>query len=413
MGFGLLLRRPVSPVANTVVARVVGNASASRATSPSAWAWTTPSSSARARTGSRPPSSSRARARRSGSSRRATTIGGGIAHRRADAAGLRARRLLGLPSDGRRCRRSSARCRSTAHGLALDPSAGVGRASARRASRRCCCAARSTRRRAALGEDAQRLPSGSSRRSCASRTALLADLLGPLRHPAASDPDGALRPAGPAARDGAASRPLPRAAGARAARRLRRAFDPAARATAHRARSAMIFALTAHVDDWPVAAGGSQAIGRRARLVPAPRSAAASRPACTSARSPTCRRRASSSSTRARRSSPTSASPVLPARLRAPAPPLSLRPRRLQARLGARRTDPVARPALPRGVDGAPRRHARGDRRRRGRGVARRASRAAVRARRAAEPVRPDARAGRASTPATPTVTCRRARPSI
>ncbi len=64
---------------------------------------------------------------------------------------------------------------------------------------------------------------------------LLADLLGPLRIPRHPILHGALRPAGPAARDDAAFRARFRGpAGARAARRLRGAFDPAARAAAHR-----------------------------------------------------------------------------------------------------------------------------------------------------------------------------------
>ena len=98
----------------------------------------------------------------------------------------------------------------------------------------------------------------------------------------------------------------------------------------------------------------------------------------------------------------------LPARARA----LPLRARRVQARLGARRPDPVggARGAAARG-DGAPRRHARRDRRGRG---------ATVDA--AEHPERPfvllaqqslfdpTARAGRASTRPGPTATCRTAR---
>ena len=81
------------------------------------------------------------------------------------------------------------------------------------------------------------------------------------------------------------------------------------------------------------------------------------------ARSPTCRRRASclfdTSPGAARARSPATRCPRATVRRLAPLP---LRPRRLQARLGARRADPVARPALPRGVDRARRRHARGDR---------------------------------------------------
>ena len=139
-------------------------------------------------------------------------------------------------------------------------------------------------------------------------------------------------------------------------------------------RSAMIFALTGHVEDWPVAAGGSQAIaralasylerlgGRIETGVPV-RSLADIPPA-----------RVVLFDTSPAQLADVCA-PLLPARLPSPIAPLSLRPRRLQARLGARRADPVARPALPRGLDRPRRRHARGDRRGRGRRLARRASR--------------------------------------
>ena len=92
--------------------------------------------------------------------------------------------------------------------------------------------------------------------------------------------------------------------------------------------------------------------------------------------------------------------------------PASARPRRVQARLGARRPDPVEQPRLRPGGNRARRRHDRRDRRRRG-GRARRASpRAAVRAARPADLVRSRSRPRRARTRRGPTATCRTGRRS-
>ena len=103
----------------------------------------------------------------------------------------------------------------------------------------------------------------------------------------------------------------------------------------------LLFAITAHVEDWPVAQGGSRAIAARARVVfaqpgrtdrdeppdHAPRRAA-----------PRARRAIRYLARSARADRGRGAARGLPPPPRA----LPLRPRRLQARLGARRTDSVA-----------------------------------------------------------------------
>ena len=141
-------------------------------------------------------------------------------------------------------------------------------------------------------------------------------------------------------------------------------------AAAHRRARRSCSRSPAHVEDWPVPQGGSQAISARSlrylrtlggeietgRRIERLAELAAPRASCCSTLTPRPAR-----AHRGRR-----AAGGLPP----PARALPLRARRLQARLGARRADPVARPRLPRGVDGARRRHARGDRRRRARHVA-------------------------------------------
>ncbi len=261
------------------------------------------------------------------------------------------------------------------------------------ASPPCCSDARLPRRRAssAATRDAT---SDSSRRSCAIRTSSSRISSAPLRipkHPFRMARFGMLGL-------------LPATLAFRARFRGERARAVLAGCAAHSilplekpltAAVGMIFALTGTRRGLAGRRGRLARDRRRARVVSARARRADRDRIAPSARSRICRPRASSSSTRAptqladdRRADPAR-------RLREPSSALSLRARRLQARLGARRPDPVARSALPRSLDRAPRRHARGDRRRGGGGLARRASRAAVRARRAAEPVRPDARAGR------------------
>ncbi len=146
-------------------------------------------------------------------------------------------------------------------------------------------------------------------------------------------------------------------------------------------------------------AGRSSAVDRSSSPTRSPptsaRSAARSRPAGVSSPSTSCRESAADD---ARRHAPTA-----PPRCRSPpagpllagAAPLPLRAGRLQGRLGARRARAVAGRGLRAGGDDPPRRDARGDR---GLGASRLAGRGAgapVRARRPAEPLRRDARAGR------------------
>ena len=156
----------------------------------------------------------------------------------------------------------------------------------------------------------------------------------------------------------------------------------------------LVFCLIGHVEEWPVAEGGSASIARAlasllvslggrietGRLRPHARRSAAR------ARGPL--RHQPRAARRDRRAGPARG-------VRAAAAPVPLRARRLQDRLGARRADPVDRSGRPRSVDGAPGRDARRDRCRRGGRLARRAPRATLRHAHPAEPVRPDARARR------------------
>ena len=140
------------------------------------------------------------------------------AHRRADAARILPRRLLGLSPDGRPLavlpHASSRRARS-----ALDPSARVGGAPARRRAGR--APAPLARRHGARAWTRTPTPTAdSSPRSCANRTSCSRDLLGPLRiprHPLRMARFG-LPGLLPATTVLAGS--LPRRAGARAARRM-------------------------------------------------------------------------------------------------------------------------------------------------------------------------------------------------
>ena len=101
---------------------------------------------------------------------------------------------------------------------------------------------------------------------------------------------------------------------------------------------------------------------------------------------------------------------ALPAGYRAPARALPLRAGRLQARLGARRADSVARPRVPRGLDRARRRQLEEICAVGARHVPRAPRRAAVPDPRASRASSTPRARPRASTPATPTATCRTAR---
>ena len=263
-------------------------------------------------------------------------------------------------------------------------------------------AARARRRRGAP-------TGGCSSRSCATPTRSCGELLAPARARRATRCCWPLRPQ----RDPLRARPRALAlrgrARPRAARRLLRALDAVAaragqrrlrpRARAERPRGRL--------------AGGARrlaAAGRRARRAPALARRDGSRPAARSSRS----------------TSSAAPAPVL----------LDVTPRQLLALAGDRLPDryrraleryrygpgvfkldwaldgpiPWTAPEAARAGHGAPRRHARRDRRlRAGRGR-RRAPRAAVRAAGAAQPVRPHPRArGQAHAPG-PTATCRTAR---
>ena len=203
---------------------------------------------------------------------------------------------------------------------------------------------------------------------------------------------------------------LPGRARAGAVRRPGRALDPAARAR----RSARRSAWCSRAPGTP-SAGRSRAAARsdrrRAGRATCARSAARSRPAAASTSLDELPPARAVLLDVTPRQLLALAGDRLPGALPPPARALPLRPGRLQARLGARRPDPVdGAPSAARAgtvhLGGTLEEIAAAERA----AAARRARRAAVRAARAAEPVRPDARAGRASTPPGPTATCRTAR---
>jgi phytoene dehydrogenase-like protein len=171
----------------------------------------------------------------------------------------------------------------------------------------------------------------------------------------------------------------------------------------------LMFLVTGHVEEWPVARGGSAAIAR----------ALAGYLASLGGRIETGRRVTSLTDLPPSRVVLFDTSPAQLADIGAPVLPARYlrRLRRYRYGPGVFKMDwaldgpiPWRDPPLPRGLDGAPGRHVRGDRRRRGRGVARRAPRASVRAGGAAEPARSLARPPRASTRGTPIATCPPAR---
>ena len=327
----------------------------------------------------------RARARGGGRGRRRH------AHRRAHAARLRARRLLGRPPDG--------------HPVAVLPPA-----SARGARPRLAPPARVGRAPDGRRPRRDALPLARAHRGGARRAtrARYARLVGPfLERPAraarrrdgaaarsrAPDPDAALRHARRLLGEPARAARVPRRAGARAVRGLRRRTRSCRSRSRSRRRSACLFAITAHVEDWPVAAG-RLARDRAARSRPTCRPRRArSRPAGGSSGSTSCRARASCFSTPRPSSSRASRATRCPRATAAASARYRYGPGIVQGRLGARRADPVARPGVPRGLDRPRRRDARGDLRVGARHVPRPPLRASVPDRLPAEPVRPDARA--------------------
>ena len=106
----------------------------------------------------------------------------------------------------------------------------------------------------------------------------------------------------------------------------------------------LMLGVLAHLVGWPMARGGSQ------RIAECPRRAAGETPAARwsatrpSRRSPSCRPPTRSCSTSRRASWWRSPATALPRRYRTSLDSLPLRPRRVQARLGARRPDPVDQP---------------------------------------------------------------------
>ena len=337
-------------------------------------------------------------------------IGGGMRTAELTLPGFAARRLLGLSPDGRSCRRCSARCRSSEHGLRwVHPPASVAhplddepavllrRSLARRRAGSDDDARGYERLFAPFLREPHELLADLARRRCA------------FRGIRSGWRASGCRACSPRRRRSAIA--LSRTARARAARRLRRALDPAARAAAHRGRR----------DDLRAHRARRGLAGRRGRLARDRRrrsppisasSAAASRPDGACARSRICRPRASSLFDTSPAQLADIAGPILPGGLRAPAPPLPLRPGRLQARLGARRPDPVARSARA----SRRRRCTSAARSRRSRPAKPRCGAASIPSGRSCSsssrasstrPARPPA-----STPATRTATCRLARRS-
>ena len=214
-----------------------------------------------------------------------------------------------------------------------------------------------------------RLRARSWSRSCATPPRLLPQLLGPLRPPRHPVAARALRP--PRAlllRDrswpGGASPASARRAlfAGCAAHSMLRLEQPAIGR-----RSASCSRCSRTLGGWPIARGGSAVDRRRARRRTCARSAARSARPARWSRSTSCRRPAPCSWTSRRGRCCGWPAPRLPDRYRRALGRYRYGPGRLQARLGARRPDPLDRPGVPPRRDRAPGRHARGDRRLRAR----------------------------------------------
>ena len=359
----------------------------------------TRSSSARARTASRRRSRSRGPAARCSCCEGAATIGGGAPHRRADAAGLPARRLLGdPPARGRLAVPARAAAAPSTGSSWIQPDVPLahpldgGRAAVLQRSLEETAAGLG-------GPTAPPTPSSWARSCDGWDDARRAIVLGAA--PAAPPPAArrALRRVGDAlgGRAGSARASAARGPG-RCSRGNARALDAAARAPGRRPRFALVCSRSATPSGWPVAAAARRRSPTRWRrylrslggeIETGQRGALAGR-ACRGAGAVlldvTPRQLSRSRATRL--------------------------PRRYRRGLGAtatgracssstrRSTAPIPGrpPACPPGRDGARRRHAGRDRRLRGDGRGRRPSRAAFVLRRAAEPVRPRAARRRART---------------
>ena len=262
----------------------------------------------------------------------------------ADPPRLRARRLLGRAPASARLAVPARRCRWPSTGSSSStPSC---RSRTRSTTATAVVLERSVDATAASigGADGERLPRAARSRSCATPTTLLAGCSARCARRATrsrwrASGCAALRSAKrPRARASTGQRGARRCSPACAAHSMLRA-RPAARPPPSRSCSR---SPATHVG-WPVARGGSQAVADALAVHPAlARRRDRDRPPRASARR--ARRRAARSCSTSRRAR-CSRSPATrcPARYRRGARALPLRPRRLQARLGARRADPVAR----------------------------------------------------------------------
>ena len=322
--------------------------------------------------------------------------------RGADAARLHARRLLGHPSAGRRLAVLPRRCRWSAHGLEwVQPPAPL--AHPLDDGRRSCSSGRSRPRRPGWADGAD------WRRLIAPFVARWSSCAGTCSRAASASADTRSLWRASACRPSVRRRRRARAFRGDAARALfagiRRALVPAAGRAAAPPRSASMLGVAGHAVGWPVARGGSQRIADA--LVAYLRSLGGEvRPPRRSSGSTSCRPTARSLldlTPRQVLGSPASGSRRATAgRWSGTATGRG----ELQARLGARRPDPLARPSACRRagtvhlggtleeIAASEAATWRGDR-----------CRPPLRALRAADPVRSDAARPRASTSPGPTAT--------
>ena len=261
----------------------------------------------------------------------------------ADAAGLRARHLLGRPSVRASRRRSFARCRSPTTGSSGSSRRRCWRIRSTTGRRRSCersldddgagLGADADAYRRLIGADRRRLAAHSNRR-CSGRCVCRASVRA-----------RAVRAAGASIGRACWRSAASRRARARAVRRHRRARHAAARPPAD-GRVALVLGALAHVAGWVDPARRRAAADRCARRVSAIARRRDRRRHARRRRSTICRRRARSSAICRRGRS--FGSPAIGCRPRiAQARTLSLRHGRVQGGLGARRADPVARRGVP------------------------------------------------------------------